>query len=124
MYRRAVAGLGGAVLLFAAGLGVWALLRPDADLQRLYGRGFAVVGVVAGLALLLWARRVPVGAGSEHAEWVRTHRGPLAGAAALLVATVAAVVAVVSSVGGQGPFPEVEPAPTGSDPEPVATPPS
>lgn len=53
MYRRAVAGLAVLVLLFAAGLGVWGLLRPYADLQRLYGRGFAVLSVVAGVALLL-----------------------------------------------------------------------
>lgn len=36
----------------------------------------------------------------------------------------ASVVVVVSSVGGQGPPPETEPAPTFPDSEPVATPPS
>lgn len=124
MYRRAVAGLGVVVLLFAAGLGVWALLRPDADLQRLYGRGFGLVGVVAGLVLLLWARRIPAGAGGEQADSVRSPRGPLVAMAALLVATIAAVVVVMSSVGEQGPRPELEPAPAVPEPEPGATPPS
>lgn len=124
MCRRTVASLGVVVLLFAPGLGVWALLRPDADLQRLYGRGLAILGVVAGVALLLWARRIPAEAGGEHADWVRSHRGPLVGATALLVATVAAVVVVVSSLGGQGPPSETEPAPTVPAPELVATPPS
>lgn len=124
MHRRAVASLGVVVLLFAVGLGVWALLRPYADLPRLYGRGLAVLGIVAGLALLLWAWRIPADAGGGHAQWVRSHRGPLVGAAALLVATLAAAVVVVSSVGGRGPPPDVEPAPTGPAPEPVATPPS
>ncbi len=110
MYRRATTIAGTAVLLLGSALGVWALLRPYADLQRLYGRGFAIVGVVAGLVLMLWSRRIPPSAGFQHSDWIRSHRGALLGAAALLVAAIGAVVFIRSS-DGEGP-PEPAPAPT------------
>lgn len=122
MYRRTVASAGVLVLLLAVGLGAWALLRADADLQRLYGRGFAALGVVAGLALLVWSRRIPPGAGAQHANRVRSHRGAVVGTAALLVALIAAVIVAISSVDVQTPPPALDPAPSVPDRDPDRSP--
>jgi hypothetical protein len=42
---------------------VWALLRPDADIQRLYGVFLGFAGLLIGGAQLLGAMSIPASAG-------------------------------------------------------------
>jgi hypothetical protein len=63
MYRRVAFAAVTLSLAVGGMLMVWALLRPHADVQRLYGVFLALAGLLVGGVLLVGAMSIPASAG-------------------------------------------------------------
>lgn len=89
-HQRRIRATGAVVLIMGASLFLWAVFRPHADLQRIYGILLGLLGQVAGMALLLLAERI-------HLLWPRIVPGKTAavmGALALLLGIGVAILVV------------------------------
>jgi hypothetical protein len=109
MYRR-VAYVAAALVLAAGGvLVVWAMLRPHADLQRIYGAALGVVGLSVGAVQLLGAMSMPAAVGQTTWRGLRP-RWPLI-TGVVVIAMVVAGVGVAAAVTIASPDP-----PSGAQP--------
>ena len=97
MYRR-VAFAAAAFALAAGGvLVVWAMLRPHADLQRIYGAALGVVGLSVGAVQLLGAMSMPAAGGQTTWRGLRPWWPVITGV--VVIAMVAAGVGMAAELG-------------------------
>jgi hypothetical protein len=109
MYRRIA--LAAAALGLAAGgmLMVWVVLRPHADLQRIYGTFLGFAALLVGGVQLAGAMRIPASAGQV--SWRRLQpRWPVV-LGVVVIALVTAGVGMVAAVAITSPDPPSGPQP-------------
>jgi hypothetical protein len=110
MYRRIA--FAAATLSLAAGglLMVWVVLRPHADLQRLYGAVLGLAGLLVGAVLLIGAMRVPASTGQM--TWRRLQpRWPVAlGVVVIALVTIGLGMAAAAAITRPDPQPAPQPA--------------
>jgi hypothetical protein len=116
MYRR-IAVAAAALALAAGGvLVVWAVLRPHADIQRLYGVFLGLTGLLIGGVQLLGAMSISASVGQTTWRGLRPRWPVITGVVviALVAAGVgmAAAVAITSPDPPSGPQPVHGPQPT------------
>jgi hypothetical protein len=116
MYRR-IAVAAAALALAAGGvLVVWAVLRPHADIQRLYGVFLGLTGLLIGGVQLLGAMSISASVGQTTWRGLRPRWPVITGVVviALVAAGVgmAAAVAITSPDPPSGPQPVHSPQPT------------
>jgi hypothetical protein len=116
MYRR-IAVAAAALALAAGGvLVVWAVLRPHADIQRLYGVFLGLAGLLIGGVQLLGAMSISASVGQTTWRGLRPRWPVITGVVviALVAAGVgmAAAVAITSPDPPSGPQPVHGPQPT------------
>jgi hypothetical protein len=109
MYRRVA--FAAATLSLAVGgmLMVWVVLRPHADVQRLYGIFLGFAGLLVGGVLLAGAMSIPASAG-QVTWWRLRPRWPVI-AGVVVIALVAAGVGIAAAVAITSPDPPSGPQP-------------
>jgi hypothetical protein len=109
MYRR-IAFAAAAFALAAGGvLVVWAMLRPHADLQRIYGAALGLVGLSVGGVQLLGAMSIPAAGGQTTWRGLRPRWPVITGV--VVIAMVAAGVGMAAAVAITSPDPPSGPQP-------------
>jgi hypothetical protein len=109
MYRR-VAFAAAALALAAGGvLVVWAVLRPHADVQRLYGVFLGFAGLLIGGVQFLGAMSIPASAGQTTWRGLRPRWPVIVGV--VVIALVAAGVGMAAAVAITSPDPLSGPQP-------------
>jgi hypothetical protein len=117
MYRR-IAVAAAALALAAGGvLVVWAVLRPHADIQRLYGVFLGLAGLLIGGVQLLGAMSISASVGQTTWRGLRP-RWPVI-TAVVVIALVAAGVGMAAAVAITSPDPPSGPQPVHS-PQPTS----
>jgi peptidoglycan/LPS O-acetylase OafA/YrhL len=117
MYRRIA--LAAAALGLAAGgmLMVWVVLRPHADLQRIYGTFLGFAALLVGGVQLAGAMRIPASAGQGSWRRLRPRWPVVLGVVVIALVTagvgMAAAVAITSPDPRSGPQPvhDLQPTP-------------
>jgi hypothetical protein len=108
-YRRIASAAATLSLAVGGTLMVWALLRPHADIQRLYGVFLGFAGLLVGGVLLAGAMGIPASAGQV--SWGRLRpRWPVV-LGVLVIALIAAGVGVATAVVITSPEPQSGPQP-------------
>jgi hypothetical protein len=102
-----------AILSLAVGgmLMVWVLLRPHADLQRLYGTLLGLAGLLVGGVLLVGAMSIPASAGQVTWRRLRPRRPVVLGVV---------VIALVALMWAWPPRGDHRPRPPNPAPQPAA----
>jgi hypothetical protein len=109
MYRR-VAFAAAALALAAGGvLVVWAVLRPHADVQRMYGAALGLVGLLVGGVQLLGAMSIPAAVDQTTWRGLRPRWPVITGV--VVIAMVAVGVGMVAAVAITSPDPPSGPQP-------------
>jgi hypothetical protein len=110
MYRR-IAFAAAALSLTTGGmLGVWAWLRPYADLQRQYGATLGIAGLLVGGVLLAGALHIPASAGRVTWRWLRPRWPVILGI--VVIALITAGVGMAAAVAITSPDPQPQTGPT------------
>jgi hypothetical protein len=110
MYRR-IASAAAALSLAAGGiLMVWVVLRPHADLQRLYGAFLGFAGLLVGGVLLVGAMRIPASAGQVTWRRLRPQWPVVLGAVVIALVTAGLGLAAAAAITSPDPQPAPQPA--------------
>jgi hypothetical protein len=108
-YRRVACAAATLSLAVGGMLMVWVVLRPHADVQRLYGVFLGFAGLLVGGVLLVGAMSIPASAGQV--SWRRLRPRWPAVLGVLVIALIAAGVGVATAVVITSPEPQSGPQP-------------
>jgi hypothetical protein len=98
MYRR-VSYVAAALALAAGGvLVVWAMLRPHADVQRIYGSALGLVGLSVGAVQLLGAMSMPAAVGQTTWRGLRPRWPVITGVVVIAMVAAGVGVAAVATI--------------------------
>jgi hypothetical protein len=109
MYRQIAFAAAAFALASGGVLVVWAMLRPHADLQRIYGAALGLVGLSVGGVQLLGAMSIPAAGGRTTWRGLRPRWPVITGV--VVIAMVAAGVGMAAAVAITSPDPPSGPQP-------------
>jgi heme A synthase len=121
MYRRIAFAAATLTLAVGGMLMVWVLLRPHADVQRLYGVVLGFAALLVGGVLLVGAMRIPASAGQVTWRRLRPRWPVVLGVVVIALVTVGVGMAA-AAVTSPDPQPAPQPAAPVRVPETVPQP--